>query len=52
MGGSALLHTIAFAAVLVVVLLVIWIALMLESGEQPHEEHRLTEPTERQETRP
>jgi hypothetical protein len=32
MGGSALLHTVTFAAVLVMILLTVWIVLMLESG--------------------
>ena len=32
MGGSALLHTVTFAAVLVMILLTVWIVLLLESG--------------------
>lgn len=35
MGGSALLHTVSFAAVLVMILLTVWIVLMLESGGHP-----------------
>jgi hypothetical protein len=35
MGGSALLHTVTFAAVLVMVLLTVWIVLLLESGGHP-----------------
>ena len=47
MGGSALLHTVTFGAVLVMILLTVWIALMLESGHQPHEKQGLTKPTDR-----
>jgi hypothetical protein len=35
MGGSALLHTVTFGAVIVVILLTVWIALLLESGGHP-----------------
>lgn len=34
MDGSALLQTVSFTAVVVVILLAVWIALMLESGGQ------------------
>ena len=34
MGGSALLHTVTFAAVIVMILLTVWIVLLLESGGQ------------------
>jgi hypothetical protein len=35
MGGSAVLHTISFMAVVVMILLTVWIALVLESGGDP-----------------
>lgn len=35
MGGPALLHTVTFAAVIVMALLTVWIVLMLESSGQP-----------------
>lgn len=35
MGGSASLHTIAFVAVVVMILLAAWIALVLESAGHP-----------------
>jgi len=35
MGGSALLHTITFGAVIVMILLTVWIVLMLETGGGP-----------------
>ena len=35
MGGSALLHTISFMAVIVMILLTVWIVLLLESGGRP-----------------
>jgi hypothetical protein len=35
MGGSALLHTVTFAAVIVAILLTVWIVLLLESGGHP-----------------
>ena len=35
MGGSALLHTVTFGAVLVMILLTAWIVLILESGGHP-----------------
>jgi hypothetical protein len=34
-GGSALLHTISFIAVIVMILLTVWIVLLLESGDRP-----------------
>ena len=46
MGGSALLHTITFGAVIIMILLTAWIALMLESGHQPHEKHGLDKPSD------
>jgi len=47
MGGSALLHTVTFGAVTVMILLTVWIVLMLESGgHQPHEKHGPTKPTD------
>ena len=48
MGGSALLHTVTFAGVLVAILLTVWIALMLESGGHPSHTHEgAAEPTDR-----
>jgi len=45
MGGSALLHTISFAALVVVFLLTAWIVLMLESGGDPsHAQQERAEP--------
>jgi predicted lipid-binding transport protein (Tim44 family) len=35
LGGSALLHTIAFTGVIAMILLTVWIALMLESSGDP-----------------
>jgi hypothetical protein len=35
MGGSALLHTISFIAVIVMILLTVWIVLLLESSGRP-----------------
>jgi hypothetical protein len=35
MGGPALLHTVTFGAVIVMILLTVWIVLMLESGGDP-----------------
>lgn len=47
MGGSALLHTVTFGAVLVAILLTVWIALMLESGgHPPHTREGTAEPTD------
>jgi hypothetical protein len=47
MGGSALLHTVTFGGVIVMILLTVWIVLILESGgHQPHEKHGLTKPTD------
>ena len=47
MGGSALLHTVTFAAVIVMILLTVWIALLLESGGQPpREKQGPTKPTD------
>ena len=54
MGGSALLHTVTFAAVLVMILLTVWIVLMLESGgHPPRNKQGLAKPADRpdQETR-
>jgi hypothetical protein len=48
MGGSALLHTVTFAAVLVAILLTVWIAVLLESGGHPPRDNQgPTEPTDR-----
>jgi hypothetical protein len=38
MGGSALLHTVTFAAFLAMILLTVWIVLQLESGGHPPRE--------------
>src|SRR6185437_8091644 len=38
MGGPALLHTITFGAVIVMILLTVWIVLLLESGSPPPRE--------------
>jgi len=47
MGGPALLHTVTFAAVLVMILLTVWIVLMLESGgHPPRDEQGLTKPAD------
>jgi len=35
MSGSALLHTISFMALVLVILLTVWIVLVLESGGHP-----------------
>jgi len=35
LGGSALLHTVAFTGVIAMILLTVWIALMLESSGDP-----------------
>jgi hypothetical protein len=54
MGGPALLHTLTFAAVLVMILLTVWIVLMLESGgHPPRDEQGLAKPSDHpdQETR-
>ena len=40
MGGSALLHTVTFGAVIVVILLTVWIALLLETGHPPRDGSR------------
>lgn len=40
MGGPALLHTVTFAAVIVMILLTVWIVLLLESGSHPPREKR------------
>ena len=44
MGGSALLHTVTFTAVLVMILLTVWIVLMLESGGHPPRDGSKTGP--------
>jgi hypothetical protein len=47
MGGSALLHTVTFAAVIVMILLTVWIVLLLESGGHPPRARQdLTKPTD------
>ena len=47
MGGPALLHTVTFAAVIVMILLTAWIALLLESGgHPPRERQEPTKPTD------
>ena len=47
LGGSALLHTVTFAAVIVAILLTVWIALLLESGSHPpRDKQELAEPTD------
>jgi hypothetical protein len=54
MGGSALLHTVTFAAVLATILLTVWIVLMLESGgPPPRDKQGLAKPADHpdQETR-
>ena len=54
MGGSALLHTVTFAGVLVMILLTVWIVLMLESGgHTPRDKQELAKPADHpdQETR-
>jgi hypothetical protein len=38
-GGPALLHTISFSGVVVVLLLMAWIALALESRDAPPSDH-------------
>jgi hypothetical protein len=43
MGGSALLHTVTFAAVLVAILLTVWIAVLLESGGHPPRDNQGTD---------
>jgi len=48
MGGPALLHTVTFAAVIVVILLTVWIALLLESGgDPPRDKQGPTKPADR-----
>jgi hypothetical protein len=44
MGGSALLHTISFMAVVVMIVLTVWIALVLESGHSPTPQQQASKP--------